>query len=84
MAKRPCEEMDVGDVKLKDPSSELQIQGRKRLSDASGSTVVLGNCHVKKARCSDEYYTFRECILSELQCSSLGACYQEHYSRKVQ
>ena len=28
---------------------------RKRLSDASGSAVVLANCKVKRGRYSDEY-----------------------------
>ena len=37
---------------------------RKRLSEASGSSVILANCKVKKARYSDEY----EVKLSNILC----------------
>ena len=55
------------DGEMTDGKGKMRIFGfddtiRKRLSDATGSTIVLGNCQVKKARYSDEYevsYTFR-------------------------
>ena len=48
------------DGEMMDGKAKVRLFGfddniRKRLSDASGSAVVLGNCQVKKARYSDEF-----------------------------
>lgn len=48
------------DGEMSDGRGKVRLYGfddniRKRLLDASGSAVVLDNCHVKKARYSDEY-----------------------------
>lgn len=48
------------DGKMSDGKAKVRLFGfddsiRKRLSDVSGSAVVLSNCQVKKARYSDDF-----------------------------